>query len=110
MADLIHKRGDTFDLVWVLPDSIADGEMVGWTGACQIRSSRSDLIATLTFSWVDEPTRRVYRVFALETESWPVASAHAPHRLDVQFTRTSDGYVRSTPTTTVEIVDDVTRP
>lgn len=109
MADITHKRGDTFDQTIVLPDSIADGEMVGWTGTSQLRTARGALVADLAVSWPDDPVRRNVRLFFADTTGWQLSDPHALHVMDVEFVRTSDGYVRSTDTMTVAVIEDVTR-
>jgi hypothetical protein len=101
---MTHKQGDSFEHVIVLPDSIADGEMVGWNAASELRTSQGALVDTLTASWPDDPTRRMVRLLALDTTDWPVGELI----FDVQFTREIDGFVRSTETMVVTVVRDVT--
>jgi hypothetical protein len=104
---VIHKRGDTFDQLLLIPDSFADGYWIGWTATSQIRTARGKLIAPLTVSWADPAAdTRVMRLFNDETAGWPVGDLE----IDVQFVRNSDGLTRSTETIAVTILRDVTQP
>jgi hypothetical protein len=105
-TSIVHKRGDTFEWILVLPeDDYPDGYFVGWTPSCQIRSTNGRLIAELETSWADpvEDTRSI-RFFFKDTTGWKLGD----HEADVQCTRTSDGFVRSTETFAVKIVKDIT--
>jgi hypothetical protein len=99
-----HKRGDTFAKVLVLSDDIDDGYFVGWDVAGQIRTTQGRLIADLVVTWLDEPDRRMLRLYAENTRLWRLGT----HELDVQFTRISDGFVVSTVTTPINVIRDVT--
>jgi hypothetical protein len=109
MADgFRHKRGDTFLWLFVLPEGeYPDGFFDGWQVAAQIRTAKAKgkLIAELQPSWGDPAeATRILRLFAADTRLWPVGE----HELDVQFTRTADGTIRSTETLVVEVVKDIT--
>ncbi len=102
-----HKRGDTFDRLLVMPAEFVDGYWLGWTVAAQIRTARGKLISDLITSWADPAAdTRTLRLFHADTEEWPLGA----HELDVQFTRTSDGTIRSTETLIVTVLRDVTQP
>lgn len=106
MASIRHKRGDTFDWLLLMPETdFADGYFIGWTVAAQLRKATGRLISELITTWADpEEETRVLRLFADQTKGWPVGV----HEIDVQFTRASDGLIRSTETISAEIVKDVT--
>ena len=104
---IVHKRGDSFDQLAVLPSTFADGYFVGWTVSAQVRSSPYyNYIADLTCAWVDPVTTRTLTVRNLVTTGWPIGNA----LMDIQFVRTSDGYTISTDTVDVTIVHDCTYP
>ena len=107
-ATIQHKRGDTFDQVLLIPEAtFADGFFVGWTVASQIRTNRGKPVDTLTTSWADPAAAtRFLRLFKQGTSLWPLGTLE----VDVQFTRTSDGFVQSTETIFVEVLRDVTQP
>lgn len=108
MADTYeHKRGDSFDILVTIPARFADGYFVGHTVASQIRQTGAEgaKVADLTCAWVDALTTRALRLQCLDTSAWPVGAA----QFDVQFTRTSDGFVLSSTTAPIFIVPDVTR-
>jgi hypothetical protein len=103
-----HKRGDTFDHLLLLPEAdFPDGYFLLWDVASQIRTARGKLIAELETSWATPASEtRILRLFASETSDWPVGD----QEVDVQFTRQSDGLVRSTETIAVQVLRDVTQP
>ena len=107
MAETIqHKRGDTANWLLLLPeDEYADGYFIGWEIAAELRTVRGKLIAPLTATWTEpEADTRIIRLYAEETTRWPIAKLEC----DVQFTRTSDGFIRSSETFIVDVVRDVT--
>lgn len=100
-----HKQGDSLDYLGVIPLDYVDGYFVGWTLSGMIRSYPSyTLIDSLDIAWVDPTVTRSFTVRKINTQSWPVGAAV----MDVQFTRTSDGYVKSTDTIQFNILHDVT--
>lgn len=100
-----HKRGDSFVRTVNVPSQFADGYFVGWTMACQLRTqSGSGLVATLDCAWIDPVTTRAITISKIDTTGWPVG----PLLYDIQFTRTSDGFVVSTSTLAVTIQKDQT--
>lgn len=102
-----HKRGDTFQYVAHLKSPVADGEFAGTVPTCQIRDLKGILIADVNASWIDPVTARSINLHVTtSTQAWKLGTAI----FDVQFTRTSDGFVRSTNTGQFEIIDDVTKP
>lgn len=106
MASTTHKRGDTFDKVLTLANA-QSGDYVGWTATCQIRKSTGTFIDNLTVTWENHPVRTILRLFKLDTKSWPIGDDHI---IDVQLTRDSDNYVRSTETIVCAVTLDVTIP
>lgn len=100
-----HKRGDSFDLLVTIPAQFADGYFVGHTVASQIRQSDGTKVADLDCAWGDALTTRALRLTCLVTTAWPTG----PALFDVQFTRTSDGFVFSSTTAQIIIVPDQTR-
>lgn len=105
-ATISHKRGDTFEWYLELPaDEYEDGYFVGWTVASQIRNTKGRLVAELSTSWgTPAENTRVLRLFAADTAGWPLGD----HEADVQFTRESDGFIKSTETFIVSVGKDVT--
>jgi len=101
-----HKRGDTFDQLFVIPDIFIDGYFAPWTVTAQIRTAKyGTLISELTCTWVDPLTTRLLKIQDFETNDWFVGSAE----LDVQFYNPVTTYTLSTDTLSVEIVKDITR-
>lgn len=100
-----HKRGDSFDLLATIPAAWPDGYFADHTVAAQMRVlGAGTKIADLTAAWVDPLTTRTLRLTSLNTTAWPLCAAF----FDVQFTRTSDGFVTSTTTTQIYILEDAT--
>lgn len=100
-----HKRGDTFHYVAYLKSPVADGDFAGWVPTCQIRDTTGALIANVEAEWVDPVTARAISLTVLSTQDWKRGSV----LFDVQFTRTSDGFVRSTSTVQFDVIDGVTQ-
>jgi hypothetical protein len=102
-----HKRGDTFDRILLIPEAtFVDGYFLLWTVASQIRTVRGKLVDVLTTSWADPAAdTRFLRLLHESTALWPLGTLE----LDVQFTRTADGFVQSTETLLVNVLRDVTR-
>ena len=100
-----HKRGDTFSWSGELVATINDArqlDLTGWTGSCQIRRANGQLIETLSFVWLDA-TQSLCKIESADTENWPLTLA----KIDIQIT---DGAaILSTATTSVNIIEDVTR-
>jgi hypothetical protein len=101
-----HKRGDSLDLVVTIPARFADGYFDGFDVASQIRTQEGGAkVADLECEWLDPLTTRSLRLKCIDTTSWPTGTA----KFDVQFKRASDGFVLSTETAQMFIVEDVTR-
>lgn len=108
MADtFVHKCGDSFDILVSIPPTFSDGYFVGYTVTSQIRKPSADgaKIADLTCTWVDALTTRALRLQCLNTSAWTSGAAV----FDVQFRRTSDGFVMSSTTAQLSLVPDVTQ-
>lgn len=104
---ITHKRGDTFEQVATLPAStFADGYFVGWSMACQVRDPFGVKYGDAALSWLDPATTRDLLIEFEDTSAWPVSGW--PLQLDVQFTRTSDGFVESSNTQYITVIKDVT--
>lgn len=99
-----HKRGDSLDLVCVIPEEFSDGYFASWTVAAHLRDAKDNLVQELTVGWADETTTRHLRLGCLDTRAWPLGRVD----MDVQFTR-PDGFVVSTTTTSLYVVKDITR-
>lgn len=103
---IVHKRGDSLDLVVTIPARFADGYFDGYTVASQIRMQEGGAkVADLDCSWLDPATTRSLRLTCIDTSGWPTGTA----KFDVRFKRTSDGFVLSTTTGQIFLVEDVTR-
>lgn len=102
-----HKRGDSFDILVTIPPRFADGYFAGYTVTSQIRKPGADgaKVADLACAWVDALTTRALRLQCIDTAAWPTG----PAQFDVQFRRTSDGFVLSSTTAQIAILPDVTR-
>lgn len=102
-----HKRGATFDYIWPIPTEFADGFFADFTPTSQIRNS-SGLLAQVTCTWLDPATTRNLHLFvpASATKGWKVGK----YQMDVDLTRSSDGYVFTTSTIEVNIIADITQP
>lgn len=101
-----HIRGDTFDYLVTFEESVPDGSFVDFVPTCQIRDMRGKLIDDVVADWVDPVTTRSVSLHVSDTSAWKAESAV----FDIQFTRPSDSYVRSTFRKQFEITEDVTRP
>jgi hypothetical protein len=103
---LSHKRGDSWQQVVTIPTAIADGFFVGWTPACQVRKlSDNTLVSGATCVWVNALTTRELTVTVLDTSAWPEEHLE----FDIEFTRTSDGFVMSTETARIAVRKDITQ-
>lgn len=103
--DIPHKRGDAYSRIVTIPSDFADGYFSGWTVKAQLKDSREKLIADFVCAWVDDVTTRHLRVSKFETQDWPVEAL----RWDIQFTRTSDGWIASTNTVVLHVLRDETQ-
>jgi hypothetical protein len=104
---ILHKRGDTFDRVLLIPEAtFPDGYFLLWDVKAQIRTSRAKLVAELVTTWADPAAdTRLLRLFSDPTTLWPLGDLE----LDVQFTRQADDFVRSTETLIVRVLKDITQ-
>lgn len=100
-----HKKGDSLDLVVTIPARFADGYFAGYEIASQVRTMAGIKVSDLGCAWLDAATTRSMRLSCLDTTGWPVGAA----KFDVQFKRVSDGFVLSSTTAPMHILDDVTR-
>lgn len=101
-----HKRGDTFDYVAILPDTVPEGSFVDFLPTAQIRDFADRLVANVECAWVDPVTTMSISLHVTDTSAWRLG----PVSMDIQLKRPSDGVVRSTKTLNFAIVEDVTRP
>jgi hypothetical protein len=103
-----HKRGATFDYAWPVPADFADGYFADFVPTCQIRGGGNPLLAQVTCAWADPATTRLLTLFvpASETRLWKLGK----YLMDIDLTRTSDGYVQSTSTIEVNVIQDITQP
>lgn len=101
-----HIRGDTFDYVAILPDTIPDGDFADFVPTCQLRDRQGRLICEVEAAWVDPVTTRTISLhYSGSTQDWALGLTV----YDIQFRRPSDNYVKSTRKGTFNIVEDVTR-
>lgn len=105
----VHKVGDSFTRLFVVPTEFADGYFVGWTATSQIRDQLDALVATAECSWLDPVTTRNLKLRVASTASWSQWAGQLVF-IDIQFVRTADGEVMSTTTASFKIVKDVTQP
>lgn len=99
-APFEFKRGDTFLVAAVLPES-ARPALAGAAARSQIRRPDGRLVATLD---VTLTTDQIGLGFSGSTQDWPLGQVE----IDVQFTLPS-GLITSTATTTFNVVKDVTQ-
>lgn len=106
MAELQHKRGDTFNFsgeIFLYENGIRVIDLTGWSGTSQVRVATSgDLVENLIFEWLDAVYSRV-RIRSAGTALWPVRGVH----IDVQLFKGDD--VVSSKTQKIQIVGDITR-
>lgn len=97
------KRGSSFHLTLVVPDSFPDGHFTAYRLHSQLRRYRhtqpSGLIATLACNWVDPIRTRELVITHEATADWPLG----PAELDVRLTAPTGTQLHST-TTHFEIV------
>lgn len=103
---ITHKRGDTFEYANTIDSSFEDGYFVGWVVKSQIRDAFGVLYSNAECSWLDPLTTRFLLIKVTDTSSWP-ASAW-PLRIDAQFVRPEDGFIISTDTQQITVIQDVT--
>lgn len=100
-------RGDTFDysgVIDVTDDGVAVTDLTGWTGACQVRTVRGTLIATLTFTWLDAAARLCRVRSTGSTAAWELGRA----LINIRLTSPA-GDVVSTDATAITVADGPTR-
>lgn len=106
---MIFKKGDTFDFTGQVNVKLYDGQSIddltGWTGRSQIRDASQNLIADLTFTWIDAATRTCRLHTSASTTDWPTVDAY----IDIEFT-SPEGVIASTNTEDFCIVDGPTLP
>jgi hypothetical protein len=109
MSTLQIIRGDTLQIPVKIKQNAAPADLTGWVITSQIRKPSRDVgakIADLTVTIPDVIGGEVWlSALPSGTKDWPVGSAE----MDLELTRTSDGFVTSSPKITVLIVGDVTR-
>jgi hypothetical protein len=108
MADITHKRGDTFTMAITATDSTGAAiDLTDFTLASQVRKADEvrTLVENLTAT-VTDATAGAFTLSATATQTalWPIETLLH----DVQFTQ-PDGAVWSSPTDRIRIVEDITR-
>lgn len=101
-----HKRGATFDLVLLLPDTTVPGSFIGFVPACQIRDFSDRLVASVEAQWVDPDTTMAIALHAADTSNWRIGQTV----FDVSLRRESPLTVIPSSTLVLNIVEKVTRP
>lgn len=99
-----HKVGDSFTRSLEIPGEFADGYFADWTVKSQVRTLAGLLVADVVCGWLDPATTRHLLLTVANTTAWKPGTVE----MDVQFTRTSDGYVMSTTTASLTVTKDVT--
>lgn len=101
------KRGQTFSIIVDVPNTVADGALIGWTVEAHLRKindgSPNGLIATLTSYWEDADTTRQIHLYHNITDAWPLGTAE----LDVKFT-SAGGEKLYSETLTFDIIRSIT--
>ncbi len=100
-----HKRGATLDLSGRLtPTEGQSTNFTNWIGKAQIRTLNDEVIATLTFSWLNELTGDLRIRSSSPTNGWPLGVAE----VDVKFETPAGDYLYTT-TQQIMIVREATR-
>ena len=101
-----HKRGDSWSYIGIADIRSPDGTLIdlpGWSIASEGRTGSGALVQTFSMDWID-PVAQTYSMQAMNTRDWKLGTLN----LDIQFSSPS-GFVISTPTAAIEIVNDVTK-
>jgi hypothetical protein len=102
-----HIKGDSFDvagpLFW-MQNGARVLDLTHYTGACQLRTERGELIDTLVFEWTDA-ANSLCRLSKLDTSAWPISER--PLVTDIKLTSPA-GFVRRTSVAQVMVVKSVT--
>ena len=122
MANINHKRGDTFQLDFTLDENDVAVDITNYDIRAQARSADGTLIlewnetnggVTVTnasdglFNFKSEAAYTTTPTGQLATESWPLGVMN----VDVEFTDTSatPDSVSSSETFTITVIEDITR-
>ena len=100
------KRGASFDLVLILPDTTPVGTFVGFVPTCQVRDFADRLVASVAAQWVDPETTMAIALQAADTSAWRVGQTV----FDVSLRRESPLTIVPSSTLVLNIVEKVTRP
>lgn len=103
-----HSRGDSFEVagpVFWIENDVRVLDLTGYTGACELRTDRGELVDTLVFAWVDAATSKI-KLTKLDTSAWPVTEK--PLLTDIKLTSPA-GFVRRTKPTQIMVVNRVTQ-
>lgn len=105
-SPLKFKRGQTFDFAGAVQIVDANNspitDLTGWGAQSQIRKSNSDLVASLTVTWLTRNPASI-RMQCVDTSGWPTGSLS----IDVAF-QAPDGSMVITDTASIVVVDQVT--
>lgn len=108
MSILQHSKGATFNYVFDIPDTIANGFFRKWKATAQIRKANNNLpsgmIAQLQCYWTNESTTKQLVLSHDLTDNWPVGLAE----FDVLF-ESVDGQSMRSSIMPVQIVRGVTQ-
>lgn len=108
MAQIYHKRGDTFSLTCTWTDSLGAAiNLTGYTFKSQVRAT--SFVDNLTVT-VTNATNGVFTIAATATATanWPITdSAQSRIFCDIQFTKGAT--VSSTETFQIVVVEDITQ-
>lgn len=105
MAEIAHKRGDTFELTCSLENGGNPVDITGWTVAAQLRKGDDTLVQSVTVTVTDASAGEfTVTAASTETDDWPIENLD----IDVEFTEAS-GAVSSSETFTINVIKDITR-
>jgi len=108
MAQIYHKRGDTFSLTCTWTDSLGAAiDLTGYTVESQVRAV--SFVDTLTTT-ITDVTNGVFTLTATATATadWPVTDSLSSKLFcDIQFTKGTT--VTSTETFQIVVVEDITQ-
>lgn len=107
MSTYVFKRGQTFELsgeINIVEQGQPVLDLTGWTGRSQIRKPNGELIADLTFTWIDVSKRLCNIKYEGSTTDWPIGQA----KTDILLIK-PNGETVSTKTEFLEIEKEVTR-
>uniref|UniRef100_A0AAU6W3M4 Uncharacterized protein n=1 Tax=Pseudomonas phage Cygsa01 TaxID=3138529 RepID=A0AAU6W3M4_9VIRU len=93
---IIHKLGDSFERLLAIDGS---QQYLTWDAVCRIKSEMGVSVDSFPCEVVTGAQGKKYlRLFKIDTSLWKEGT----YRMDVAFTRTSDGFIQSS--TVIDLV------